>query len=360
MARIIPAVLAAKSEDYEKLGIIPGIPAAREDGLRTDGKKGSFEWWYFDSKLDDGSNLVIVFFTGPMTAKNTDGFAPSVKIELTRPDGAEYHQDMKMPYTEGCFKKEKCDVQLGECYFRDNGDCYDIYVKDDQVEAKVKLTRNTHPWRPHTGHIFFGEKDFFAWMPAVPEGKVDVTLTQNGVAENLSGTGYHDHNWGNAPMMGLMHHWYWGRAKIGDYQVISSYIYGAKKYGYAEFPVFMLAKDGKVLADQPEKYLTYTQEDMYYDEKTHKHVYGTLVYDYNDGEQHYRIKYQRESDMIRQYMMSEMPWYLRIGAKLMGMDASYQRLAGTATLERLDGNTVVESVNAPALWELMYFGTDRP
>jgi hypothetical protein len=27
-----------------------------------------------------------------------------------------------------------------------------------------------------------------------------------------SGSGYHDHNWGDVPMQTLMHHWYWARA----------------------------------------------------------------------------------------------------------------------------------------------------
>ena len=29
-----------------------------EDGMRTDGNNGEYEWWYFDSKLDDGSVVV--------------------------------------------------------------------------------------------------------------------------------------------------------------------------------------------------------------------------------------------------------------------------------------------------------------
>lgn len=360
MSHIIPAALAAKDEDYKKLGLTPGAPALWEDGLRTGGKKGSYEWWYFDSKLDDGSSLVIVFFTGPMTGKNTDGFEPHASIELTRPDGRTYNAGIQVPYHDGCFSKEGCDVRLGACYFRGDLHCYEIYYKDEQMEAKVTLEGNVPAWRPHTGHIFFGEENFFAWMPAVPEGKVEVSITQNAVTEKHTGTGYHDHNWGNVPMMKLMHHWYWGRAKIGDYQVISSYIYGSKKYGYAEFPVFMLAKNGQILADRPEKYLTYTQTDPYYDEKTHKHVYGALVYDYCDGKEHYRVTYQHEGDLARNSMMAKMPRYKRAAARLMGLDPSYNRLTGTATLERFEGDTVVETVKAPAIWELMYFGTDRP
>ena len=39
-----------------------------EDGLRTEAKSGSYEWWYFDSKYADGSSLVIVVFTKPVTS----------------------------------------------------------------------------------------------------------------------------------------------------------------------------------------------------------------------------------------------------------------------------------------------------
>ena len=40
-----------------------------EDGLRTEAKSGSYEWWYFDSKYADGSSLVIVFYVMPVSRK---------------------------------------------------------------------------------------------------------------------------------------------------------------------------------------------------------------------------------------------------------------------------------------------------
>lgn len=361
MARNIPAALAAKREDYQRLGIAPGSPALWEDGLRTSGAAGSFEWWYFDSKLEDGSSLVIVFFTGPMNPKRTDGFEPHCNIELTRPDGTEYKAFVRVKPEEARFSKERCDVQMRDCYFRGDLHRYEIHFRDEEIEATVELTGNVPAWRPHTGHIYFGKKDFFAWLPSVPEGDVEAVLTRGGRTERLRGTGYHDHNWGNAPMTGLMHHWYWGRAKIGEYQVISSYIYGAKKYGYAEFPIFMLAKNGRILAEEPEKYLTYTEAEPFKDEKTHKTVHGALVYEYNDGAQHYRVTYRRESDLARNYMLEGMPAYKRLAARyLLGLDPSYTRMTGTAVLERFEAGELVESVSAPAIWEQMYFGTDRP
>ena len=43
-------------------------------------------------------------------------------------------------------------------------------------------------------------------------------------------------------------------------------------------------------------------------------------------------------------------------AKLIGFDGGYLRFEGTATIEKLEGGTVVETVSDPAVWELMYFG----
>lgn len=361
MSKVIPAALAAKPEDYKRIGVKPGAPAIWEDGLRTDGAAGSFEWWYFDSKLDDGSSLVIIFFTGPMNSKKTDGFEPHCNIELTRPDGKEYKYFLHVDMDKTMFSKDRCDIRMGDCYFRGDLHRYEIFFRNEEIEAKVELTGNAPAWRPHTGYIYFGENDYFAWLPSVPEGTVQAMITRNGKSEQYTGTGYHDHNWGNVPMMNLMHHWYWGRAKIGEYQIISSYIYGAKKYGYAGFPIFMLAKNGKILAENPEKYLKYSEEDPYKDEKTGKTVHGKLVYDYDDGNRHYRITYNRENDLARAKMMASMPGWKRAAARvLMGLDPSYQRIAGTAVLERFEQGKVVETISDPAIWEQMYFGIDRP
>jgi hypothetical protein len=83
-----------------------------------------------------------------------------------------------------------------------------------------------------------------AWLPSVPQGRVEATYRVGGTSRTASGVGYHDHNWGNAPMLDLMHHWYWARGAAGPYSVIASYITAEKRYGYAALPVFMLARDG--------------------------------------------------------------------------------------------------------------------
>src|SRR5581483_10622122 len=126
-------------------------------------------------------------------------------------------------------------------------------------------------WRPETGHLLFGDRGEhrFAWLPAVPEGVVEGTLTIDGRRESIRGSGYHDHNWGDLAMQKLVHDWYWGRARLGPYTVIAAFITAEKAYGYATFPVFFVGAGGKILADDARR-VRFEAREPFRDEKTGK------------------------------------------------------------------------------------------
>lgn len=361
MGKKISARLAVKDTDYQRLGIKKGEIAFWEDGVRTTGKKGEYEWWYFDAKLQDGSSLVIVFYTAPMTAMKK-GFFPSISLNLTRSNGTAVKDSQEYEASQSFYDRERCRIRIGKSSFEGDLHTYAIHYETDAVKADVCLKGNMDAWRPETGHIFFGEEKYFAWLPSVPEGYVEAAITINGRTETITGTGYHDHNWGNTGMFRLMHHWYWGRAKIGEYQAITSYITGQKKYGYEHFPIFMLAKNGELLADNG-KYVTFEQKGAVLDTVTGKHYHKYLIYDYNDGRQHYRITYKMEN-LIEQFGMSANPSgakttnLMRMGLRLAGLDPSYLRMTGRVKLEKFEDEKVTERIISPALWEMMYFGKD--
>ncbi|MDR1939559.1 MAG: hypothetical protein LBQ40_02040 [Clostridiales bacterium] len=354
MKHIIKSGLAPL-ERYGRLGLTKTV-AQREDGIRTGGDKGFYEWWYFDSHMDDGTSLVIVFYTKRMMSPEKPP-APYVTVDLDTPDGGHYEERVEIDGVSFSASKEKCDVKVGDCYICGNLDEYEIYFKNPVIEVKARLKSNTPPWRPETGHIFFGDDDekYFAWLPSVPEGDAEAEITLNGVTARHKGTGYHDHNWGNELMTRLMNHWYWGRAKAGGYQIISSYITGEKKYGYKEYPVFMIAKDGAVLGDDASK-LTFEAEDEFIEPKTGKPVHNKLTYDYKDGAVRYKITYERKSSVINYRMVDQLKGIKKFAAKLIGFDGAYHRFSGTVRVEKFDGEGLIEKVEAPALWELMYFG----
>jgi hypothetical protein len=358
------ARLGALPEDFEKLGQKRGVIEPWEDGHRTSGKFGEYEWWYFDSKLDDGSSLVIVFFTQPVTA-STGRYAPSMIFSLTK-DGKLISDSKKFDPKDCSFSREKCSVKLGNSYFSGDLDQYEIHYESDRIVADVTLSGNIRSWRPETGRITFGEKDYFAWLPSVPEGSVNATVSVDGGEKmTFTGSGYHDHNWGNKAMFWLMHHWYWGRAKVGEYQAITSYITARKKYGYEHFTVFMLAKNGEIIGDRGEL-VKYAQSEPEFDTNTNKTYYKRLEYDYNDGKQHYKVIY-RADDIIEYFNAEEgknndqvqAPPLLMKLVKIMKLAPSYIRMVGNITIERIEGDSVVETVTSRGIWEQMYFGLDE-
>ena len=73
----LPATLGASDEQYRRLGMSKDHIELWEDGMRTDGGKGTYEWWYFDAYLNDGSKLAITFRTKPIidVGKTLDPFS---------------------------------------------------------------------------------------------------------------------------------------------------------------------------------------------------------------------------------------------------------------------------------------------
>ena len=158
-------------------------------------------------------------------------------------------------------------------------------------------------------------------------------------------------------MLSLMHHWYWGRAKIGDYKVISSWITAGKKYGYKDHDVFMIAKGGEILGDNSNHTLKFKPEDRYVDEQTGKPVYNKVIYEYTtEAGEEYRIIYHRHGDINKTCFVDVLPKPLGTLAKLVGFDGGYLRFEGTATIEKIEDGKIIECVSDPAVWELMYFG----
>ena len=344
---------------YGSMGLKRNKVELWEDGSRVDGSKGCYEWWYYDSHYPDGTVLVLFFFS-KMPIDVNGPIKPIASMELTLPNGQKFSEEVYATVEESHYAKEQCNVKIGACWCRGDLKHYDVVFQGKTMSARLALDGTIRAWRSQTGSIFFGnrEEHYFAWLPAVPEGRAVADITYDGGRTlHLKGSGYHDHNWGNISMLKLMHHWYWGRAKIGDYKVISSWITAEKKYGYREHDVFMIAKDGEILGDNSNHTLKFLPEDRYVDEYTGKPVYNKVVYEYTtEAGEEYRITYERSGDINKTRFVDVLPSPLGTLAKMIGFDGGYLRFEGTATVEKLEGGNLVEKASAPAVWELMYFG----
>ena len=241
-----PIIFAVTPEFLKRDGLTETI-AAWEDGLRADTGRGSFEWWYFDAHFDDGSTAVIVFGTKPLIERNSP-LKPIVSLTITRPDGTKAASFLVLPPEQFKAAKESCDVRIGPNWTRGDLHRYEVHFESGDLAADLIFTGIVPPWRPGAGKSYFGDLEhYFAWLPSIPYGTVEGSLTYDGQARNVKGTGYHDHNWGNVGLNEVMDHWYWGRAHIGEYTLIYVDQIAANPYGNTHRPVFLLAKGAQIL-----------------------------------------------------------------------------------------------------------------
>ena len=348
--------LAASPDDYRRFGLEKGNIRAWEDGLRLDtGDRRNIEWWYFDSLLDDGAKLSIIFCTKDASRPHQP-LEPLIEIDLDLPDGRRMMKYGRFKADEFQASKDGCDVRMGAYRFAGDLHEYRITGKAEDVSAEVRLESITEPWRPETGHLIFGPEGetIFAWAPFVPAGKVTATYRIGSEVHEATGMGYHDHNWMNQGMSHLIDHWYWGRGQVGPYSFVTAYITAAKHYGYAEIPYYMLARNGKVIADDGSK-VTFARVGTETDHHTGKIIPDAMSYEYRDGESRYVLTFSRERTLVSQRMIDFTHGIQKLVAKLMRYPGGYLRFAGPVTLDQYEGDEVVEHWEDQGSFEECYW-----
>jgi predicted secreted hydrolase len=353
------AVMASEDADYERLKLARGAVAPWEDGARTDNRRGTYEWWYFDALLDDGSSLVVVFMNKEQATPN-DPLTPTIHINLDLADGRSYQKVGTHAPESWQASTSGADVRIGDNRFSGDLHTYRIEATVDEITVDVTLVGQVRAWRPQTGYMLFGagrDKEF-AWLPSVPQGAVTATYRIAGELHKTTGVGYHDHNWGNVGLAKIIHDWYWARGQCGPYSVIASFITAHERYGYAELPMFMLARDGEVVADDS-RCVGFEALDTYTDELTGKPVATTTRYTYAGDDERWIVTFTRDRDLAKSRMIDDVHGPKRVLAHLARFDGAYLRFAGTLDIEHHRGTAMVEKHSSEAIWELMYYGHAR-
>ena len=204
-----PFRLAHRPADYKRLGIAPDQIAQFEDGQRIGTESGRYEWWYFDAHLDDGATVVVVFYTKPNVSPNGP-LAPRITIDITLPDGRTFQKFLDTSPELFHASKSTCDVRIGTNRFVGDLNRYHITANIEEISVDIELTGVVPAWRPKSGHLYFGaegREKLFAWLPSVPHGLATVRYRIGNEKRRASGSGYHDHNWGDVPVQTLMHNW---------------------------------------------------------------------------------------------------------------------------------------------------------
>ncbi|MHA1255882.1 MAG: lipocalin-like domain-containing protein [Promethearchaeota archaeon] len=234
------------------------------DALHIDvNKKGYFEWWYFDSRLEGGYTAVGFFRAAHERTGKT-----SVEIMIYTPDGERLQENVNYKRSDMKVSREIPDVQIGHNYLKvdyTNKDLpvYEIFLDEGNLGLHLKFTAQVHGWMPGMGTTQFGDKGDFGWCVPFPRASIEGKIRIGEESIPVKGIGYHDHNWGNVNMVRYLEYWYWGRLYSENFTLCYAYIKCNKKMDNYPIHVLMLAKNEEIILSTGEYELV--QENFEYD-----------------------------------------------------------------------------------------------
>ena len=226
-----------------------------EDGDHYRPEPNFFEWWYFDAAFDDGGYLVAILHS---SLYNAADHKPTLDLRYYPPEGAPDTPSGGPVVAIGRFSRadyraapDHCRVQIGECSAVDEGDHYRLSLRHGPLEAELTFFPELPGWRAGAGHLFADESTghYFDWVVPVPRARVAGRLTVAGESRNVSGIGYHDHNWGNLYLPAAFRRWTWGRVLTDDWTLLFGDVVGQvdERGEIAHVTPFMLARSAEIL-----------------------------------------------------------------------------------------------------------------
>jgi predicted secreted hydrolase len=325
-----------------------------EDGLHTDvGKKGMYEWWYFDAHIDIGHTIVVFFYAAnPNPGK---GGKPGIEIVLIRPDGTKTQKFV--PYERSAFTASRtaANVKIGDNYLSADQSpqglpTYQIHVKDQDLSCDLRFKAQVKGWKPGTGLSQFGNLGYFAWVVPFARASVDGTITDGDQILNVTGVGYHDHNWLDFQFPSIIDYWMWGRIYSQHYTVSYAFIQCNDKVDNHQVKVLMLADGKEVVLSSGE--FDFVKEDFLFDQRA-KHSYPRRIVITAPDE--LKVDLRVKKVLESQDMLDNFSAPIRFIAKyIMRMKPGYFRLASDFEISvTRAGVTCIE--NGIALHEIVAF-----
>lgn len=314
-----------------------------DDGLHMDmGKRGMYEWWYFDAHFDNGYTLVVFFHASnpnPGLAGRT-----GMEIIMLRPDGVRVQKFISYKRSQFAAAQDKPDVTIGKNTLRveqRDGELPVYRINVEEVELGCHLTYHAevNGWKPGTGLSHFGDLGFFGWVIPFARATVEGTITDGDKTFQVKGIGYHDHNWLNFPFQSIIQYWMWGRIYSKSFTVAYAYIKCNKKVDNHVVKVLMLADGKRVILSTGE--FEFLKDDFEYNPITKYQLPKQIII---HAPERMQATLRMNRILEAQDMLENFGSLLRLLAKyVLRIKPGYFRLESDFTLEVIqDGKPVRE------------------
>jgi hypothetical protein len=227
----------------------------RDDAFHGRGELPFIEWWYFDAKLDNGYTLTVGVQILNILAKGI------VTIRLTIYDqGSVVLKNFEKHSFRDLFTSSEtpsvaiAGKQLIVGTYDTLSDCfvYDVTVNTSDGGVALHFVGCTKGWKrqQQTGDW---------WAVVLPRANVTGTITIGDLKMNVTGTGYHDHNWGIGPRTVFRFGWFWGTCSSSNYSVTWAEVSTTR---YTGNPIIVVNKKDGGYLDIPSETIWFSAKNI--------------------------------------------------------------------------------------------------
>lgn len=355
--------LMDQPKDFERFGIDPKKVEPWEDGRRDSDEGMHNEVWYFDALFDDQHKFMVGFRPKNPKKLMLKGDSPNLNIMITTPDGETKDDFLYYTSEESHIGTEKADLKFGPHTVEGDFKTYDIHVEPvNGVGCDLHYEALVDPFRQSgTAAVALGDKDEYYYTDLnVPKSKVTGTLTYDGEEHQVSGLGYHDHQWMNINPMKAWHHWLWGHLYTDKYTVMIYDFVGTKKYDYTRIPFFGIEDNetGKMIYMTDGNIELDSRVETNSTDKAFPKVSHYIFQNNGDSKKvEFTIKWKQEIETRNMYKNANAA--MKAAFIAMNIQPVYMRYYATGTLKIIDGDQV-EETSGDMIYEYNYMGKPDP
>lgn len=239
-------------------------------------ESGSYEWWYFDA-LDESQDcsFVAIWYSGfPFSPYYLQQYFNSLRSGRSRSANPLEHvafsfnfyergrevvnfiKEGDAPLFSASRNEPYARFERNEFRFDESRQTFELSLDFEMPSRHKKVrARLSFKVRPLQGgkqlSRYSSSMHIHSWVLASPSndvtGKIEIHDGRHWRTIRFNGRGYHDHNYGRAPMNADIKHWYWGRAHSNDLDLV----YYITTYKHAEqepFSFLLLTQGDRVLS----------------------------------------------------------------------------------------------------------------
>ena len=229
-----------------------------DDAFHGNGILPYTEWWYFDAMFDNGysaqmSIRIVSVYGKQMAMMRLDFYKNSVFV--SHQSLSYYFNEIVASSTVPLVQLQGKTIMVGSCDNSTGDFIYDVSFDFSGNAAALRFVGCTKGWK---GLLNSGA----GWAVILPRADVTGTITVNDTTMNVTGVGYHDHDWNVKSRMAVSFGWFWGKIDSSNFTATWSTILTTRTIVQ---PIMVVNKKNAGYIAIPSETIWFSAKDLHLD-----------------------------------------------------------------------------------------------